>query len=299
MPNINNKYKPQERNKLVLLVLGGIFAFIIAILMNVIGFKQTLNNNDTDKSGFIEFVFPSISTKEETKIDNNKTSDVIEEKKLILNSMILIKLNNSNWDRIAANLKGFTLDEAGNAYFEDGTTLYCNGKNVDYITFNSNYSEEIIEHVKLGDSFETIKSKLGTPTFNSENSLGYKTQAVYIFFYDNEVCVYPNKKYSNGNLETLILDYYNKTYNGNRTNFVVEVLNSYNDFESEMDGEDVVLNSVLRQISIRLNKDGNIAVTIYNGYNINTEKMKNYVDDNIFEKSNDDSIELKENERIS
>jgi hypothetical protein len=55
----------------------------------------------------------------------------------------------------------------------------------------------------------------------------------------------------------------------------------------------------LRQISIRLNKDGNIAVTIYNGYNINTEKMKNYVDDNIFEKSNDDSIELKENERIS
>lgn len=147
MPNKKKLTKAQENFRMIAIVAGGILAFLIAVFMNIIGIKQTLDSNETNKSGIIGFSFPS--NEPEEKREEKEKNSTIEEKDAMINSILLTKLKNSNWDRITANLKNFTLDENGNAYFEDGTSLYCTGKNVDYVIFDERYQEEIVKHIKF------------------------------------------------------------------------------------------------------------------------------------------------------
>jgi hypothetical protein len=299
---IRNSEKEVKKKKLtiVIVIVVVILVFLISILINVIGIAQTFNPNVTDKSGLtIGFSVSSSSTKNEQE-DNTQAIQKIEEKSILTNSIVLINLKNNNWNRINAGFKNFEIDEDGNCIFEDGYTLYCNKTNVQYVIFNENYTSDIIGNIKVGTPFENIKSALGTPTFEEDNMIGYKTGELYIFFYEdeNEVVVYPNGNVANGNFETLIFQYYDGLYSGNRTNFVVELKNNYIDFTAEMDENDVILTSVKRQIQLRLPEDGSMQITIYNGYNKQDLMASHLSDENIIQE-NDDLVKLEEAERAN
>lgn len=142
-----------------------------------------------------------------------------------------------------------------------------------------------------------MKKNLGNPTFNIENGLGYKTTQGYVFFYNDEICVYPNKKISNDSLEDLILKYYKKEYTGNRTNFVMEIKDSFEDFVPTMKENNVVLTSITRQIVLELDDQKNIDIYLYNGYQSATDGMKELTENKEIEVLKDDFVVLKEMER--
>ena len=301
----NSKKNNKELNnkmRIIILVFVGIIAFIVSVGMNIVGMKNAINKKP-DSSGMAGLSVrtkksESLGTKVETKVD---TDGKIVEEDILVNAVPLIKLNNNNWDRIKANFSGFELDEEGNAVFKEGYKLYCNGTNVNYVIFDSTYEKEILGHLKVGTDFKTIEKTLGTPTFRTKDSLGYKTREAYVFFYNDEVVVYSNKSMSNKDLEIFLKSYLEKTYTKGRTYFLVELRNNYPDFIVEMDNENniVIITSIVRQIVAKLDSIGNIEVELYNDYDIATEETKSLVDEKRYFTNEDDLVEILEHERVS
>lgn len=297
----NNKNK--EKKRIILLVLIGSFAFIVSIWMNIVGMKNAINK-ETDSSGMAGF---SVRAKKTDDLDNNKETKInnkekIIEEDLLVSALPIIKLNNNNWDRIKANFSGFKLDEEGNVLFENkGYKFYCNGSFVNYIIFDETYKDEVVGHIKVGEDLKEIKKKLGKPTFKLVNGLGYKTKEVYVFFYENEIVVYPNMKYSNYKLEELLNNYANKIYQNGRTHFLVELRNNYKDFNIEMDENEntVKVISTARQITANLDSIGNIEVEFYNNYKFENEETNKLIKEGRYITKEEDLVKIFEDERVS
>ena len=288
--------------KVIILIFVGIVAFSVSVITNIIGMSQALNKN-SDSSGIVGFSFrksksTSLGIDKETKVDDEGK---IPETDILVNCLPIIQLNNNKWDRLDAQFSGFQLDENGNAVFKEGYTLYCNGKHVNYVIFNNTYKGEVIGHLKVGTDFKTIEKTLGTPTFKAKEYLGYKTKQVYAFFYENEISIYPKNANSNKSLEDLFERYLNKTYTKDRTHFLVDIREDYEDFTIEMNDENntVIITSVERQVIAKLDSLGNIEVEFYNGYEVANEKTKEYIDKKLYSTNEEDLVEIMENERIA
>lgn len=218
-------------------------------------------------------------------------------------SIIIRTLVNNNWNRIKCNFSAdYEKDENGN-YVYEGYIIYSNdGVYVEKIIFNLEYEDAVIKGLCVGATYdEIVETFETTPTFEDEqlNLYGYKTTTVYAFFYEDEIVIYPNRSFSNSSLENDLFEYIDGDFDGNQTNFVVNIKNNYTDFVAEQDGEDIILYSETRQIEIRLN--GNFdetEITIYNGYTEGSLMKENKENYNIIEEKSTDLILLKEVERI-
>ncbi|MBR2290028.1 MAG: hypothetical protein IJ867_05435 [Clostridia bacterium] len=214
----------------------------------------------------------------------------------------IVNLNNFNWNRTAAKFSGFELDENGNAVFaKEGYIFYCNGRNVNYVVFTKDYQKEIIGHIKVGTDLATIQKTLGEPTFITKGGIGYKTRENYVFYYEDEICVYPKFDSSSKKLEDLINSYFEKTYTKGKENFVAELTNKYIDFVAQEDEETktTTLTSIARQMILKLDGIGNIEVELYNGASVSEDKTKEYIEQKRYVQKNEDLVEIVEKERVS
>lgn len=302
MANNKKKNVNNEKMRIIILVFVGVIAFVVSVGMNIIGMKNAIEKKP-DSSGMAGF---SVRTKKSESLGTNIETKVNDEGKVIeddilVNAVPIIKLNNNNWDRVKANFSGFKLDEDGNAEFDEGYKLFCNGTYVNYVVFDNIYQGEVLGHLKVGTDFKTIENKLGTPTFKTKEYLGYKTREVYVFFYKDEIAVYSNKKQSNKNLENFLKSYLEKTYQKGRTRFLVDIRNDYKDFIIEIDEATniVTITSLVRQIVARLDSLGNMEVELYNGYDIALEDTQSLVDEKRYFLNDDDLVEVVESERRS
>lgn len=297
-----NTKKNRELFRIFILTFIVIIAFVVSVGMNIVGMKQVINNksNLSEKANFSlrQDGVNSLGNEKEKKVDNNGK---IAEEDIFIKCIPIIKLNNVRWDRVKAQFTEFELDGDGNAVFSDGYTLYCNGKYVINAVFNDTYTEELVDSIKIGDSFEKIEKTLGVPTFKSKDYLGYKTKDTYVFFYENEVSFYPNIDFNNNDLEQLFLNYFEKTYGKERTYFLVDIRNNYEDFLIDLDEKTniVTIKSIARQVIAKLDSIGNIEIEFYDGYNVSNETTQKYISKKIFETNEEDLIEIYENERIS
>ena len=284
-----------------------IFAILIIVLMffvyaKFIKTKLVVNDEimqSVERVGFSTRTRDSeISTNKKTEITIDNEGKVFETN-FSINSIPVINLNNNNWDRMKSKFTGFQLDEKGNAVFEEGYTLYCNGTYVNYIIFNNSYEKDVIEHIKVGTNLKTIEETLGTPTFKRENCLGYKTIQNYVFFYEDEIVVYPNIKLSNKKLETLFKNYFEKIYFKGRTYFLVDIRNNYKDFsiEEDLETDTIILTSTTRQVIAKLDSLDNIEVELYDGYQVSEDFTKDFIEEKIYLTNEDDLVDIVESER--
>ena len=295
------KERNNKKNLLRIIVLGvvGVVAFVVSVYMNFTGIKGVINK-EPEYSGMADFSVrtnTNSSSKTETRFDE---SGKVAEEDLLVNAVPVIQLNNNKWDRLKAGFKDYKL-EGQNAVFEEGFTLYCDGTYVRCVVFSDKYEKEIVGHLKVGESFETIEQKLGTPTFKRDDCIGYKTKEVYVFFYENEVSVYQNKKYSNKDLEILISNYIDGIYENGRTYFLANIRNNYTDFIIKKDEttDTMIVSSITRQITLKLDELGNIEVELYNGYEISEDLTRNYIKQGIYKENKEDLTEILESERTS
>ncbi len=290
----------KRRLKIILLVIIGVVTFTISLMINIVGISQTVNN-EPDTSGMVGLSIRKKNVnnnQKETKVDND--GKVVEEE-ILINSLPIIKLNNNSWDVSRANLSGFERDENGNMVFPNGYVVYCNGKSVYNVIFDSSYTGEIIGNFTVGTDFEKIEEKLGVPTFKAKDYIGYKTKEIYVFFYEDEVSVYPNRKFSNGKLEEFLTSYLEKTYTKGRTYFLADLRNNYEDFIVDIDEENdvVTIKSIERQVVGKLNSLGNIEIEFYNGYEVSLEETETYIKQKVYKTNEEDLVEIVENERKS
>lgn len=301
------KKKRNEKTRIIVLTIIGVVAFLVSVIMNVIGMRNAINKAP-DSSGMEGFSVRTIETedlntkKENTKTEKKDENGTYKENDFLVNALPIVSLNNNNWDRVKAKLNGFELDGDGNAFFKEGYTLYCNGKYVNYIVFHNIFEKEVVGHLKVGEDLKEVEKTLGTPTFQDKGKtyLGYKSRENYVFFYKNEIVVYPNRNFSNRTLEELFQSYFEKSYEKGRTYFLVDIRNNYEDFTIDLEEETdtITITSITRQVIAKLDGLGNIEVTFYNGYKLANDMTKEYIKDKIFIQKEEDLVEITESERV-
>ena len=106
---------------------------------------------------------------------------------------------------------------------------------------------------------------------------------------------------SNKNLEELFESYFNKSYGKDRTYFLVDIRNNFDDFEIEMDEKNdiVTITSITRQVIAKLDKIGTIEVEFYDGYKVALDSTQKRIDNKEFKTNEENLIEIAESERVS
>lgn len=81
-------------------------------------------------------------------------------------------------------------------YATFGINIYEIDEKVFNLIFDDRYEGTVVNGIKVGDSFNTIMSKLGAPTFGSADDfyIGYKGEDLYVFFNQNQISIYPVEK---------------------------------------------------------------------------------------------------------
>lgn len=81
-------------------------------------------------------------------------------------------------------------------YADFGINIYEIDEKVFNLIFDDRYEGTVVSGLKVGDTFDTIISKLGTPTFGSADDfyIGYKGEDLYVFFNENQISIYPVEK---------------------------------------------------------------------------------------------------------
>lgn len=78
-------------------------------------------------------------------------------------------------------------------YANFGINIYEIDEKVFNLIFDTRYTGNIVNGIKVGESFENVISKLGNPTFGSEADtyIGYKGEELYVFFNEDQISIYP------------------------------------------------------------------------------------------------------------
>ena len=81
-------------------------------------------------------------------------------------------------------------------YADFGINIYEIDEKVFNLIFDYRYEGTVVNGLKVGDTFDTVTSKLGAPTFGSADDLyiGYKGTDLYVFFNENQISIYPVDK---------------------------------------------------------------------------------------------------------
>ncbi|MCI8411580.1 MAG: hypothetical protein HFJ40_03940, partial [Clostridia bacterium] len=114
------------------------------------------------------------------QLKNYKENEEID---VIINSNILNNFIQEDWTGTKTNFgsKDSTFENY-DIYFDEGIEVRKIGKKIFNVVFNKKYNTEIVNNIKVGNSFDDIKKNLGNPIFEQEDIIGYKTKDMYIFF---------------------------------------------------------------------------------------------------------------------
>ncbi len=294
----NNMSKElRKKLRLIVIVIAGLAACIISVIINIVGLRQAATNSPST-SGMVGL--STRAAKPNNQTQKEEKDEKIKEESILVNALPVIKLNNNSWDRMNSNFSDYQTDENGNLYFTEGYTIYCNKRSVTKVVFDETYTGETVGRIKVGTDLKDIQKTLGTPTFKLKDCIGYKTREVYVFYKKDEISVYPNMKISNQKFEELLNSYFEKTYGKDRTYFLVDIRNNFDDFEIEMDEENdiVTIKSLKRQVIAELGSLGDIEVEFYNGYQVALDSTQEHIDSNDYRTNEKDLINITESERI-
>lgn len=195
-----------------------------------------------------------------------------------INSELLKKVINNNWQ--VQNSEIGTRESFYNDYeifFEEGINIKRISGKIYNIVFNSKYNDEIINEIKVGDSFDKIEDKLGKSELKQGNIIGYKTENFYIFFSENEISIYRFEKYDYSEFEILLEKYINSEIGVKEfTNQLTYLWNDYVDYS--YDSNYVSLNYYMQGVSMYLTLNNPKNIIVYGNYE-NIEGITNLIAD--------------------
>ena len=165
-------------------------------------------------------------------------------------------------------------------YADYGINIYEIDEKVFNLLFDTRYTGTVVNGIKVGDSFETIISKLGTPTFGSRDSvyIGYKGEELYVFFNEDEISIYPVEKEVKS-IYPLVQQY---EEDGSIKKLVSGATDLWENYESYYYDEYTVnLSYPLQGIKFQFGITENHGIIIYNNYI--GEILENYTQEELSE----------------
>ncbi len=164
-------------------------------------------------------------------------------------------------------------------YFDEGINLRkINGK-IYNIIFTKNYVKPVVNSFTVGENYDIIISKLGTPTFQNEDKtiIGYKSKDIYVFFEKNQISIYRNIQESGFNEFFKLVDQFlEKQYT--LLEFMNELTYLWPDYEEyTYDSETVFLSYPNKGIDIKINYDNMDGIILYNNIGVMQEIVNQYL----------------------
>lgn len=197
----------------------------------------------------------------------------IKNTELTVNSNVLNKLINEDW--VESRVKFGTKDssfEKYDIYFDEGIEVRKIGSRVFNIIFTNKYSENVVNNIKVGESFENIEKILGKPTFEQENIVGYKSDKIYVFFEKDEISVYRVEEGNNEDFVNLINNLENENDIKKIASTLTDIFPDYDEYEIQ--GESIRIIYSSKGIELKYNITNQQGFTLYNNYTGNIKEDK-------------------------
>lgn len=209
---------------------------------------------------------------------NYKKTEITE---LNIESNEINTLIQNGWDKNKLSI-GETENQVDEymEYADFGINIYEIDEKVFNLIFDERYEGTVVNGIKVGDDFETIISKLGTPTFGSLDDfyIGYKGADLYVFFNENQVSIYPVEKEMKS-INSLIEKY---EEDGSIKKLVSGATDIWENYENYYYNEYVVdLSYSLAGIKFQFGVTENHGIIIYN--NFIGEIVENYTQEELSE----------------
>lgn len=145
----------------------------------------------------------------------------------------LTVLINNNWnlDNISFGNRTSTFQDY-DIYFESGYRVREIRHNLFNMVFTKKYTNSVIDDIKVGDSFDSIKQKLGDNYIEQNSILEYMTKDMYICFTANEISIYPRIQYDASEFKEFedLLEEYNEEKDF--VSFMNKLTDSWSDYSS-------------------------------------------------------------------
>lgn len=276
-------------SKLVLIFL--ILFFLLLCLMFFL--MIAVNKEEKDINANIIATTP----KNEIKSINDKveTSKIVEPSGLHVSNGYLERLVNNQM--YISSIDEY-LDEGKD--LENGYTSYYNGqikiklapnKSVFNIIFSEDYKQNILTDVDMSTSLAKIYELHNDNTFGSLNDkyLGYRSNDLYYFFYNDEVSVYGYSYRVNSNFEELLENYLNNRDLDEFVNRISNKILSYDTFKYDADIKKANIVFPTRGIKIDIEDNNPKGITLYSNYYF-TDKTKQFVKDGLISFESDKDL---------
>ena len=160
--------------------------------------------------------------------DRNKENNLeLPEIDVKLNQVLSLLLqNNWNTKNISFGTKTSTFENY-DIYFDNGYRVRSIYNTLFNIVFTDKYQNPVIDDIKVGDSLDEIKEKLGDGYVEQESIIEYMTKDIYICFSETEISVYPKIEYDYTSFEELLENYNEKKDFINFVNTLTDIWPDY------------------------------------------------------------------------
>lgn len=258
---------------------------------------------DEVKINEIENYFKHEDSKE--TIENYKEANIIS---VNVQSNILNNAINSNWERNKINFGNKDSDfENYEIFFDEGIEVRTVDSKVYNIIFNSRYQQDVIEGIKVGENFQKIVNRLGTPEFGEENSayIGYLTESFYIFFSSDDISIYPKENTDKERFANLINNFVKDNDEKKLMKNLTDIWQDYDSYEYNEKSFEITY--ALKGIKISYSgseKDGVYVYKNYTGALCNGIEIQDMINNkaktpqNIILKLDKDLVDEKESFRV-
>lgn len=199
----------------------------------------------------------------EEELNNYKKTETV---KIDVSSEELNNIIKNNWDynNIQLGTKESTYRNY-DIYFNEGIQVRSVAGKVFNIVFTDRYQNEVFKNIKVNSSKESIEEILGKPQFESGNLIGYKSENLYAFFYNDQISVYRVEKYDTDKFAEIVEN--KSSNNENERVFVDEIKKIWNDYDIyEYNENSVKLQYTLKGLTIKFDSSNKKGVILYNNY---------------------------------
>lgn len=196
-------------------------------------------------------------------MNNFKTVDPID---IEITSDVLNKIINNKWQLSGLDLGTQESTFRGyDIYFDEGYNVKRTDGKVFNIVFTEKFNANVIDNLNVKSSRDEVMQKLGRPQFEAGNLIGYKSNKIYVFFYENQISVYRVENYNNNDLSQIIQEY---NRDGDHKRLIDQMRSTWTDYDVFEYGSDYEkLQYTLRGICIKFDSTTKKGFILYNNYN--------------------------------
>ena len=244
-----------NRKKLIVIGIFAVILLIVFIILKIIFSQdeQDISNNYYTQEG-------------QTTIQEYEPTPITE---MEIESPEIQELIEKDWytSRVSFGTEESTYEDYA-IYFEEGMEVRTIARKVFNLIFTENYAQNVINGIRVGQTFDTIIGTLGEPTFGTKEDglIGYLGEEIYIFFSESEISIYPveNPEEDRTDFFALVNQYGEDKNSWDFGNGLTELWKDYDKYAYNQDYADIIYS--LKGLRVQFNYTVRNGITLYSNY---------------------------------